>query len=160
MEKEIANHSSSLAWRIPRTEEPRWGQSMGSQQAGHEWATNSFTFICIQLYKSSLHFHIYLRISFQPAQKIAGILTKILLLHFRIIAFLTVLYYLTYEFTFPILGLLGYILAMIFFCLFVSVSNFEWLDVLWQKYSQELCVDGTIVNCFLIIFSDFLTYIK
>ena len=47
-------------------------------------------------------------------EKIAGIVTKILLLHFRIIAFLTVLFHLTYEFTFPILGLLGYILAMIF----------------------------------------------
>ena len=29
------NHSSILAWRIPRTEEPGGLQSMGSQRAGH-----------------------------------------------------------------------------------------------------------------------------
>ena len=32
MEKEMANHSSILAWRIPRTEEPGRVQSMGSQR--------------------------------------------------------------------------------------------------------------------------------
>ena len=29
LEKGIATHSSILAWRIPRTEEPGWLQSMG-----------------------------------------------------------------------------------------------------------------------------------
>ena len=31
-EKEMASHSSILAWRIPRTEEPGGLQSMGSQE--------------------------------------------------------------------------------------------------------------------------------
>ena len=31
LEKEMAIHSSILAWRIPWTEEPGWLQSMGSQ---------------------------------------------------------------------------------------------------------------------------------
>ena len=31
LQKEMATHSSSLAWRIPRTEEPGGLQSMGSQ---------------------------------------------------------------------------------------------------------------------------------
>ena len=31
LEKEMAPHSSTLAWRIPRTEEPSRPQSMGSQ---------------------------------------------------------------------------------------------------------------------------------
>ena len=31
LEKEMATHSSILAWRIPRTEEPSRLQSMGSQ---------------------------------------------------------------------------------------------------------------------------------
>ena len=31
LEKETATHSSILAWRIPRTEEPGGLQSMGSQ---------------------------------------------------------------------------------------------------------------------------------
>ena len=35
-EKEIATHSSILAWRIPWTEEPGWLQSIGLQRAGHE----------------------------------------------------------------------------------------------------------------------------
>ena len=37
------NHSSILAWRIPRTEEPGRLQSMGSQRVGHDWATNTDT---------------------------------------------------------------------------------------------------------------------
>ena len=36
LEKEVATHSSVLAWRIPRTEEPGGLQSMGSQRAGHD----------------------------------------------------------------------------------------------------------------------------
>ena len=32
-EKEMATHSSILAWRIPRTEEPGGLQSMGSQKS-------------------------------------------------------------------------------------------------------------------------------
>ena len=36
LEKGIATHSSSLAWRIPRTEEPGGLQSMGSKRVGHD----------------------------------------------------------------------------------------------------------------------------
>ena len=36
LEKEIATHSSSLAWEIPWTEEPGRVQSMGSQRVGHD----------------------------------------------------------------------------------------------------------------------------
>ena len=35
LEKEMATHSSILAWRIPWTEEPGRLQSMGSQRVGH-----------------------------------------------------------------------------------------------------------------------------
>ena len=35
LEKEMATHSSILAWKIPRLEEPGRLQSMGSQRAGH-----------------------------------------------------------------------------------------------------------------------------
>ena len=38
LEKEMATHSSILAWRIPWTEEPDRLQSMGSQRVGHDWA--------------------------------------------------------------------------------------------------------------------------
>ena len=36
LEKEMATHSSILAWRIPWTEEPGGLQSMGSQTVGHD----------------------------------------------------------------------------------------------------------------------------
>ena len=42
LEKEIATHSSILAWEIPWMEESDRLQSMGSQRVGHDWAT-SFT---------------------------------------------------------------------------------------------------------------------
>ena len=35
LEKEMAAHSSTLAWKIPWTEEPGGLQSMGSQRVGH-----------------------------------------------------------------------------------------------------------------------------
>ena len=48
LEKEMATHSSTLAWRIPWREEPGRLQSMGSQWVGHNWATS--------LHFTSLHF--------------------------------------------------------------------------------------------------------
>ena len=36
LEEDIATHSSTLAWRIPRTEEPGGLHSMGSQRVGHD----------------------------------------------------------------------------------------------------------------------------
>ena len=35
LEKGMATHSDILAWRIPRTEEPDWLQSMRLQRVGH-----------------------------------------------------------------------------------------------------------------------------
>ena len=39
LEKEMATHSSILAWRIPRTKEPGRLQSMGSLRVGHDLST-------------------------------------------------------------------------------------------------------------------------
>ena len=36
LEKEMATHSSTLAWKIPWTEEPGRLQSRGSQRVGHD----------------------------------------------------------------------------------------------------------------------------
>ena len=46
-EKAMAPHSSTLAWKIPRTEEPGRLQSMGSRRFRHDWATSLslFTFL-------------------------------------------------------------------------------------------------------------------
>ena len=40
LKKEIATHSSILAWRIPWTEKPGGLQSTGSQRVGQDWATS------------------------------------------------------------------------------------------------------------------------
>ena len=46
LEKEMATHSSVLAWRIPGTGEPGGLPSMGSHRVGHDWsdlaAANTF----------------------------------------------------------------------------------------------------------------------
>ena len=34
LENEMATHSSTIAWKIPWTEEPSWLQSMGLQRVG------------------------------------------------------------------------------------------------------------------------------
>ena len=46
-EKAMAPHSSTLAWKIPWTEEPGGLQSMGSLRVGHDWAASLslFTFM-------------------------------------------------------------------------------------------------------------------
>ena len=40
LEKEMATYSSTLAWKIPWTEEPGRLESMGLQRVGHDWATS------------------------------------------------------------------------------------------------------------------------
>ena len=42
LEEEMATYSSTLAWKIPWTEEPGRLQSMGLQRVGHDWATSLF----------------------------------------------------------------------------------------------------------------------
>ena len=49
MEKEMATHSSTLAWKIPWTEEPGRLQSMRSWRVGHDWAASLSLF--------TFHFH-------------------------------------------------------------------------------------------------------
>ena len=47
LEKAMAPDSSTLAWKIPWTEDPGRLQSMGSLRIGHDWATSLslFTFM-------------------------------------------------------------------------------------------------------------------
>ena len=56
LEEGMATHSSILAWRIPRTEEPGGLQSIGLQRVGHNWSglacsTSSQPLIIIVIYK-------------------------------------------------------------------------------------------------------------
>ena len=47
LEKAMATHSSTIAWKIPWTEEPGRLQSMKSLRVGHDWVTSLslFTFM-------------------------------------------------------------------------------------------------------------------
>ena len=55
LEKEQATHSSTLAWRIPWTEEPGGLQSMGSQRVRQDWATDIFTsLVCVLIQPTSV----------------------------------------------------------------------------------------------------------
>jgi len=56
LEKEMATHSSILAWRIPWMEKPGRLQSMRSQRVGHDWATSLsfFHFLHVYAYAASL----------------------------------------------------------------------------------------------------------
>ena len=47
----MAPHSSTLAWKIPRTEEPGRLQSLGSRRVVHDWATS------LSLFTFTFHFH-------------------------------------------------------------------------------------------------------
>ena len=42
LQKGMATHPSTFAWRIPWTKEPGGLQSMGLQRVRHDWATNTY----------------------------------------------------------------------------------------------------------------------
>ena len=49
LEKEMATHSSVLAWRIPGTGEPGGLPSMGSCRVGHDWSDLAVAVVCVFL---------------------------------------------------------------------------------------------------------------
>ena len=60
LEKEMATHSSVLAWRIPGTGEPDGLQSMGSHRIGHDWsdlaaAAAISSKFCLGMHRHQLH---------------------------------------------------------------------------------------------------------
>ena len=60
LEKEMATHSSVLAWRIPGTGEPGGLPSMGSHRVGHDWsdlaAGAAFMFLLVDAEKLNVFF--------------------------------------------------------------------------------------------------------
>ena len=50
----METHSSTLAWKIPRTEGDRL-QSMESQRVGHNWATSLSLLPCARGWKVFVH---------------------------------------------------------------------------------------------------------
>ena len=65
LEKEMATHSSVLAWRIPRMGEPGGLPSMGSHRVGHDWSDlaaaldENCVFVSgVQQSDSAIHIHV------------------------------------------------------------------------------------------------------
>ena len=68
LEKEMATHSSILAWEIPWTEEPCGLQSMGLQRVGHDWATSLSFFLSFFLSPASgFQSYSYSSLKFSPS---------------------------------------------------------------------------------------------
>ena len=87
LEKEMATHSSILAWGIPWTEEPGRLQSMGLQRVGHDLATKQQQQFCCRVSvglftANSFLSYLYLNKSFQFLS------VTLLDMHFIIILFL------------------------------------------------------------------------
>ena len=62
LEKEMATHSTILAWRIPWTEEPGGLQSTGSQRVGHDWVTLLlYTWIQVRVKGNEIFLKIYIK---------------------------------------------------------------------------------------------------
>ena len=51
LEKEMATHSSVLAWRSPGMGEPGGLPSMGSHRVGHDWSDFAAVFYCVYVSK-------------------------------------------------------------------------------------------------------------
>ena len=54
LEKEMATHSSTLAWKIPWTEKPSRRQSVGSQRVDYNRATSLSFFLWLETKLESL----------------------------------------------------------------------------------------------------------
>ena len=55
LEKVMATHSSTLAWKIPWAEEPGRLQSMGSPRVGHDWSDLAATAAAFPIHKWTTH---------------------------------------------------------------------------------------------------------
>ena len=53
LEKEMATHSSVLAWRIPGTAEPGGVTSMGLHRVGHDWSDLAAAAACMFCHKKT-----------------------------------------------------------------------------------------------------------
>ena len=81
LEKEMAIHSSTIAWKIPRTEEPGRPQSMGSQRVRHDWVTSlslsfwvhlGWKFVVVFILLHMTLFHYFLWLSSIPLEKVTA----------------------------------------------------------------------------------------
>ena len=75
LEKGRATHSSILAWRMPKTEEPGGLQSMGLQKVRQDWATNTHSSLNRESLPSShwgIRPHLFSSLSSLPGREREG----------------------------------------------------------------------------------------
>ena len=75
LEKEMAAHSSTLAWKIPWTEKPGRLQSMGSQRVGHDWVTSLSLSMEGELHICSHSVGVYLQLVRSPDSTLKNVKT-------------------------------------------------------------------------------------
>ena len=81
LEKEMATHSSILAWKIPLTEEPGRLQSMGWQRVRHDWVTSLSLFTFTVIFRVQIS-HPYITTGKIVALTIQNFVHKWISLHF------------------------------------------------------------------------------
>ena len=83
LEKEMATHSSTLAWKIPWMEEPGRLQSMGLQRIRHDWETSHWLSKVMELFQMLFYkhcFQLWYQSQFYRCTKITLIVLKMLVL--------------------------------------------------------------------------------
>ena len=66
LEKEMATHSSILAWKIPWTEEPDRLESMGLKRVGHDLALMHFSLSYYFMFNESKNYVLYIFLDLLP----------------------------------------------------------------------------------------------
>ena len=72
LEKAMAPHSSTLAWKIPWTEEPGRRKSMGSHRVRHDWATSLSLFTFMHWRRKWQHTPVFLPGESQGRESLVG----------------------------------------------------------------------------------------
>ena len=83
LEKEMATHSSTLAWKIQWTEKPGRQQTMGSQRIGHDWATSLSFFHFALFNEDSVKCKLYEHFPPKDANKFVTAVDLTFLIHFH-----------------------------------------------------------------------------
>ena len=112
LEKEMATHSSILAWRIPQTEEPGLLQSVGLQRVRQlsNWA---HMYLFLDRYSAHIGFHVFAEWMNSQPETILQILVAFTAAHYIIVISLYIYYYITwwtfwnwYVFTVPLVSVI------------------------------------------------------
>ena len=80
LEKEMATHSSVLAGKISRTEEPGGLKSMASQRVDHDWETNTTK---VNVWWENVN-HQLLHLLFQGEQVMVGRANKVMVIGWEV----------------------------------------------------------------------------